>query len=418
MIHQQRYSVRSFPTFIVGTLLWLSGTACAEELPGVPDRPSIRHSDVVFMYDNPDMYEPYGCTVMGWAGSANQRRIELAHSKGVRLFSVSVGFLTEFSGMIDFNDEFLDAACRNFAGEPFVVPWLWDHKHKGQPAWWWCTNSPLYRRYLESRLRQRMPTGPDGLHIDDYRGTSGAFTWLSACFCRHCLAGFRQYLGDHVDQAELERLGITDLKDFDYRQFLIDRGVTPEDYQRRRDSLPLADEFYDFQVRSNTAYVAEYRKRAEQIRGKPLTLSVNSGLNDAQALAIAPQLTYFCCEVPHDAASLAAPTHPIYVYKLGEGLERPITSTASGQDWAYVYEHNKPCLVRMWIALSYALGQNLMAPHRQWCYTQEKGTHWYSGPTDEYAYMYRFVREHASLLDGYEAVAPVAVVYDNAANRR
>jgi hypothetical protein len=232
------------------------------------------------------------------------------------------------------------------------------------------------------------------------------------------MAAFRQYLADNVSEAKLRELGITDLSNFDYRKFLIDRGVAPDEYNRRRAGLPLAGEFYDFHVKANTAYVGQYRKRAEQIRGKPLTLCVNSGLSNAHALAIAPQLSYFCCEVLHGASSLAPAKHPIYVYKLGDGLDRPIASTASGQDWAYVNEHNKPCLVRSWIALSYAFGNNLMAPHRQWCYTKEKGTHWYSGPTEEYAYVYRFVRQHARLFDNYEAVAPVAVVYDNAANRK
>ena len=268
-------------------------------------RPGIRHSDVVFMYDDAKMYEPYGCTVLGWAGHADQKHIEGAHTQGVRLFTVSVGFLTEFQGMIDFSEDFPDAAARDYSGEPFVVPWLWDHKHKGQPAWWWCTNSPLYRQYLESRLRQQMPTGPDGLHIDDYRGSSGAVTWLSACFCRHCMAAFRQYLAEKVDPAELRQLGISDLEKFDYHQFLIDRGVTAQQYKQERWRMPLADAFLDFHVTANTKYVGEYRQLAEQIRGRALTLSVNSGLDDAQALAIAPQLTYFCCEVPHNAVSLA-----------------------------------------------------------------------------------------------------------------
>ena len=87
--------------------------------------------------------------------------------------ATSVGFLTESAASIDFSPDFLDAACRNFEGKPFVVPWLWDHKHKGQSAWWWCTNSPLYRKYLEQRLAEVMKAQPDGLHIDDYRGTSG-----------------------------------------------------------------------------------------------------------------------------------------------------------------------------------------------------------------------------------------------------
>ncbi len=56
--------------------------------------------------------------------------------------------------------------------------------------------------------------------------------------------------------------------------------------------------------------------------------------------------------------------------------------------------------------------------HHQWCYTTEKGTHWYNGPAEQYAWLYQFVRRSARLLDGYEAVAPVAVVYDNAARRQ
>ena len=381
--------------------------------------PALRRSDVVFMYDDPKQYEAYGCTALGWAGSADPKRVEAAHAKGVRLFSSSVGFLTEWSGMIDYSPEdFLDAACRNFEGKPFVVPWLWDHKHKGQPAWWWCTNSPLYRKYLESRIARMMKAPLDGLHIDDYRGTSGAVTWLSAGFCRHCTAGFREYLQQNVPKEKLAALGISDLTKFDYRQFLLDRGVTPERYRKERARLPLAAEFLDFQVKADNAFVAQYRKRAEELRGQPLALCVNSNITDPHALMIAPQLTFFGCEVGHDAAARKVPLTPVYAYKLADGVGRPVASTASGQDWAYVAENKLPGLVRPWIALSYAMGHHFMAPHRQWCYTEKKGTHWYTGPAEEYAYMYQFVRQNARLLDRYEAVAPVAVVYDNAARRR
>jgi len=380
---------------------------------------ALRRSDVVFMYDDPKQYEAYGCTVLGWAGSGDPKRVEAARAKGVRLFCSSVGFLTEWSGMIDFSPgDFLDAACRNFDGKPFVVPWLWDHKHKGQPAWWWCTNSPLYRKYLESRIARMMKAPLDGLHIDDYRGTSGAVTWLSAGFCRHCMAGFREYLERNVPKEKLAALGITDLAKFDYRQFLVDRGVTPERYRKERGRLPLAAEFLDFQVKAENAYVAEYRKRAEELRGRPLALCVNSGITDPHGLVIAPQLTFFCCEVGHDAAARKVPLGPVHAYKLADGVGRPVASTASGQEWAYVADHKVPGLVRTWIALSYAMGHHFMAPHRQWCYTEKKGTHWYSGPAEEYAYMYQFVRRSARLFDRYEAVAPVAVVYDNAARRR
>lgn len=401
----------------IGLAFFTMGSATLAIRAGEPVR-AIHRSDVVFMYENPDLYDAYGCTVMGWAGHANREHIENAHQKGVRLFSVSVGFRTEFQGMIDFNPNFMDAASRNFGGEPFIVPWLWDHKYKGQPAWHWCTNSPLYRAYLESQLVQRMATGCDGLHIDDYTGSAGMVSWQAACFCSHCMAGFRDYLKRNLPPGKMAELGIADLETFDYRQFLLDHGVTVSDYSGRRASLPLSDEFLNYQVQAATDYVAAYHRRAQEIRGGPLALSVNSSLNDPLALVIARHLSYFCCEVHHDSSRRAVPQHPVYIYKLADGLDRPVAATASGQDWADVQANNLPGLVRTWIAFSYAHGHNFMAPHHQWCYTNEKGTHWYNGPTEEYAWMYRFVRANARLLDCYEAIAPVALVYDNAAQRR
>ncbi len=378
---------------------------------------AIRRSDVVFMYDNPEMYEPYGCTVLGWAGRADREHIARAHEKGLRLFSVSVGFRTEFRGMIDFSEDFLDAACRTFADEPFIVPWLWDHKHKGEPAWHFCTNSPLFREFLYSRLQRRMAQEPDGLHIDDYEGTAGMVTWQQACFCRHCMAGFREYLKENLSAEDRAALEIGDLDGFDYRQFLLDLGVTADDYNRRRASLPLSGEFLDYQIKAVHQFVAEYRRRGAELRGKSITLSVNSPLSPAQRLVIAPHLSYFCCEIGHAAASRQSPTHPIYIYKLADAVDRPVTATASGHDWAYVSEHNLTGLIRHWAALSYAHGHMLMAPHRQWCYTKEKGTHWANFPAEDLAWVYRFVRQSERLFDCYEAVAPVGVVYDMAARR-
>ena len=379
---------------------------------------ALRRSDVIFMYDNPKLYEAYGCTAIGWGRLKTREEIADAHARGVRSYTKTVGFITEFRGMIDFSENFLDAAAHNFAGEPFTVPWLADHHHKGQPAWWLCANSPLCREYLESLLKERMLLDPDGLHVDDYRSSSHSVTFLSGGFCRHCLAGFRQYLADNVPAEKLSEIGISELDQFDYRQFLIDQGVTPQQYRQQRRQLPLAEEFEDFHVKANKAYVAQFHKLAQELCGKPLTLSVNAAGFTPGFLAITKHLSYFCCEVNHHASKLAPTTHPIYVYKMGEGLNRPVASTASGGDWAFVKEHNKPCLVRTWIALSYAFGQTLMAPQRQWCHTKEKGTHYYFGPTEQYAYLYRFIRDHAALFDGYETIAPVAVVYDNAARRK
>jgi len=379
---------------------------------------AIRRSDVVFMYDNPKLYEVYGCTVLGWAGAADPQRIALAHRKGLRLYAAHIGFRTEFRRVIDFRPDFMQGVCRDLDGKPITVPWLWDHKYKGQPAWHWCTNSPFYRSYLETRLKEVAAARPDGLQIDDYTGTAGPAFWGLGCFCRYCMEGFRKYLVKSLPPSRFKELGIKDPSSFDYAEFLRARGWTQQSFRKNRRHLPLYKEFLDFQLKEATAFVARYHRKLCRLAGSELTLSVNSSMSRPEALAIAPYLSYFCCEVSHQARSRKPPTHPIAVYKLGDGLNKPVASTAGGTDWDFVKEHNLPGLVRTWICLSYAFGHTFMAPHRQWCYSPKKGTHWYTGPTEEYAFLYRFVRRNASLFDNYEAVAHVAVLYDNAARRR
>lgn len=82
---------------------------------------------------------------------------------------------------------------------------------------------------------------------------------------------------------------------------------------------------------------------------------------------------------------------------MADAMNRPYTATASGGDWAFIKENNLPGLVSGWIALSYAAGQFLMVPHRQWCYTPEKGTHLSHGP------------DLQSRVDGVENHGPVGV---------
>jgi hypothetical protein len=128
-------------------------------------------------------------------------------------------------------------------------------------------------------------------------------------------------------------------------------------------------------------------------------------LNDFQSLDL------FSAEIPHHAEGHRFSDDPLVAYRLADAVGRPLASTASGQDWAFIKEQNLPGLVRGWIAFGYAAGHSLMAPNRQWCYTKEKGTHWYEGPKEKYAPLYQFVRQHATLFDDYRNHADLTVAY-------
>jgi hypothetical protein len=367
----------------------------------------LRHSDVVFMYQSDRAtYAQYGATVVAWGGKPTAA--SLAEAKGLK-FLGSVGMVTEFSRYHDrFSDSFEAGLCRDVQGQPVAVPWLTDHRHKGIPYWWCCTNQPQFRTYIRERVIATMQSGADGLHIDDHLGTAGSL-WLGTCFCDRCLGGFRKYLAT-LPQQRLQELAIAAPERFDYRQVILQWQAEDSSEERRPPQHPLWYEWTVFQCRSAADFIHELRELAADTAGHAVPVAANAGLLWPRHLADYRSLDLFSAETDHHATGRRLSDAPLMAYRLADAVGRPYASTASGGDWAFVKEHDLDGLVRGWIALSYAAGHRLMAPHRQWCYTPQLGTHWYQGPADRYAPLYRFVHENADLFDGYQAHADLTVV--------
>lgn len=388
------------------------------------ERPNLKESDVVFMYSaEPSLYEAYSGTVVGWAGrarsknqvdiSAFRKRVEEAHIRGLR-YCGSVDFVVDFGGFIDFcPDRFIDSVCRDLEGNPITVPWLWDHKHKGHPAYWFCTNSPDFQAYLLDQVERACLAPIDGLHIDDWRGTYACASWFGGCFCKHCREGFRNWLKERFSGESLKERGIEDIESFDIQAFYKAKGISAERWRRENTKLPLGDLFVEFQKEKMLEVVRGVFEYAERLRGKPLLRSVNSSASTPESLIVAPLVDYFCGEMEHSATTSQVPLEPAFVFRLLEGLGKPQAATAGGYDWAWIAEKEKPGLVRTWIAQAYAFGSTFMVPHHQWCYTQEKGTHWWRGKTEDFASIYRFIRQNSVLFDGYCSLSDIALLYTN-----
>lgn len=386
----------------------------------MPSRPRVEASDVVFMYApaEPKQYDLYFATVTGWGGRARSRerhaleeflaRVDEAKRRRMR-YCASVDFLVDFGGFIDFcPDRFMDSVCRDLNGKPLTVPWLHDHSHKGHPAYWFCSNSPDYRAYLIDQTERACLAPIDGLHIDDYRGTSACAAWNGGCFCEHCIREFREYL------KRAGKLSASEAESFNYRDYLLQQGITAERYRQNPWTVPFGAEFQRFQREAMMALVKQVYEHAERTRRKPLLRSVNSGASSPEALLVEPLVDYFCGEVDHHAASSKVSVEPLFVYRLVEAFNKRQTATASGWDWAWIAANEKPGMVRAWIAQAYAFGSVFMVPHNQWCYTPEKGTHWWRGKPEEFAHLYRFVREHRDLFDGHLPLTTTLLEVDDA----
>ena len=377
----------------------------------------MKHSDVVFMYPaDPEIYEVYEATWVAWGGSSPER-VREAQAIGIH-YAASMWTLTAGAENLHKRSDLRDAVSKDILLEPIIVPWQWDHTYEGTPTYFGCTNNPTFREFSRDRVISAMQTGADGLHIDDHLGSAGSF-WHGGCFCDFCVSGFREFLKAQNHQDELEKHNIR-IDDFNYRDFLRERVSTRDEYKKRRGELPLTELYWLYQVKSAAAFVLELRKLAEEVKGGPITCSANTGIQNPVHLVATFNLTHCVCEVDFRHSGKNPPdASPVIAFKLGDAIGKSVAATASGQNWAYAHAHNNAVgMVRLWIAESYALGHRLMAPHRKWAFTQEKGTHWYQSKPEDFAYLYQFVKKNADLLDGYEPYSQIALVFCNTSARR
>jgi hypothetical protein len=391
--------MKTFKLFLTG-LLAAPVFQCAAQLP------VLKRSDVVFMYQTDrQTYQDYGATVLAWGGRPTQKSLEAA--QGIKFFG-SVGMVTEFSRYYErFPQTYEQGLCRNLQGQPYKVPWLTDHQHKGVPFWWCCTRQPLFRQYISERVADTVKAGAAGVHIDDHLGTAGSLG-SGGCFCDRCVAEFPDYLAA-LPKEELARLELPNPAGFNYREVLSD--WLAQQTGRKITAHPLWRHWRIYQFRGAARFMAELRALAAKTAGRPVPMSANACLLWGPHLSDYQALDFFSAEIEHHALQRQFSDSPLVAYRLADAVGRPLASTASGGDWAFIKEQNLPGLVQGWIAFGYAAGHSLMAPHHQWCYTPQKGTHWYDGPKDKFAPLYQFARQNANLFDDYQNYADLTVAF-------
>jgi len=373
---------------------------------------TLEHDDVVFMYTpkDTDPLVEYRATFIAWGGAHKAARVKELHELGIHCTG-TMWCLTAGAETLHENADAREAVCRDITGEPILVPWLQDAQHfyEDTKPLFGCTNTPAFRAHTRKTVCNAMAGGADGLHIDDHLGAAGSLH-CGGCFCDRCMKRFAEHLQQN-DSAELRaQAGVKSFDGFDYRTIVRNHASTKEEYMKVREQIPLMREYADMQLNAAAEHTVQLGKLAAEIVRHPITLSANCCLPWENHMVVIPNLTHIVGEVPHDAKEGVANLGlTVSAYRFAEALGKPIAATAHGWDWAHVKEKDCKNLVRLWIALSYACGQRFMAPHRMWCHTPEKGTHWYYGPTQFYAPLYQFVRRNRELFRDMQTAGPLAV---------
>jgi hypothetical protein len=369
----------------------------------------LEKSDVVAMYKATDLqtYSDYGTTVLAWGGAHTIEDVRVLTEMGIHATG-SMWCLTAGAEALHKNADLREATCRDIENKPIAVPWLHDHVYEGTPSLWGCTNHPTFRAHMRAKVCEAMAGGAYGLHVDDHLGTASPAAWQGGCFCDYCVEGFRRHLQRAGNPEHLRQAGVASWDGYDYRDTVRKYAKTREEYLRVQQSIPLHQEFVDYQVQQAAENVRQLKRLAEDIVGREVSLSANAGLPSLMHTVVTPYLSYLVAEVEHHASQGTSQLlEAVRAYRMAEAIGKEVAATAAGWDNAYIYEHGSEQLMCTWIALAYACGQRFMMPSRMWCYTKEKGTHWYQGRTEVFAPLYRFVREHRRLFDGLATVGPL-----------
>ena len=394
---------------------------------------ALKRSDVLITRPcGMDVYRRYRATGLGWGflpepdrrglppDEEMMRDVDEAHRCGVK-FQGRVELDADWMGMIDYDSNFMESTVRDLDNQP-AVTW-WTHTYKGHPSYHYCTNAPGYRQYLFYQLDRVMRAGTDWLMIDSAIPTIGALNArYGGCFCAHCLAGFRDYLEESLSPAQLAAHEIDSLDGFDYRQFLLSRGISDARYRAEilafPPKLPLAKQFFDFQWREVNALFREFKRRAQAYGDVPM--SSNSPFYWAEFMYAIDAHDFYTNEMDYKPPEEEIlPSEPIYTFKLADALGRLIAITGVPRAFEPYRLRDRPGHIRLWIAQAYAHGHVFMAPDKMWTLRNPgQPDRWYHSQAGDYEDLYHFIRDYTELFEGYEAAASVALVFSNQAVRR
>lgn len=166
-----------------------------------------------------------------------------------------------------------EACCRDLDGQPLLTDWVIcpDREHI---CHFMDRNNPVWREYLKAIIRIQIDAGVAGVQLDESETPLGAFGY-GGCFCKDCMAGFREYLqGLEADQLPDELAG-TDLTSFDYAQYLRDHGVKAQTPVK---VLPMGRLYAHYAVESTRKHFAEiagYIKEYGRSQGREVLVGGN-----------------------------------------------------------------------------------------------------------------------------------------------
>lgn len=345
----------------------------------------------------------------------------IAHDYQARsLASISFGTFYPFADVSDLPDKVSEAFVVDINGSPttdgmYVVIDVLD---------------PTAQEYIFELGKSWIDDGADGFWMDIPNGTSHVFGW-GGPFSDDSDRMFAEHLGERFSASELQELGVGDLDDFSYRDFVLTGGYE-DAWSQDPFSVPLAYEYYKALRSAQTQVVAklilDLHGYAESL-GRDLSIAANwfplSSFTDVDHYR--PELDLHFFEHFYYSKALdgwpsptdypcGLPAWPSYKHAVGLGKEAVVlTSVAYFSYLMSLPVDQATSMVLHWLAEAYAHQGYLDHYDNPFDYGTEgrPGDYIPAGSVDREMLIpyYTFIREHPEFFSDLVTYADVAVVY-------
>ena len=202
--------------------------------------------------------------------------------------------------------ELYDAIALTIDGE-YVVDWVQRTKRNPTPLTRVLLH-PTWQAFLKEQVRRLVDAGVNIVFFDAPNASAyaAADSVYNGDFHPVIMEAFREYLWETYSESELGNMGITDIENFNYKDWLIENGYA--DQVRSTDinirfQVPLWDEFYFFLVDEETKAVADLliytRDYIDQQGRQDVAITLNVNDFHQTSIPILHLLTYFWHEYPY-----------------------------------------------------------------------------------------------------------------------
>lgn len=335
------------------------------------------------------------------------QQIKRAEKYGT-LIGASLGTRTAWREFIDFQKSDIEQlVCKNIDGEFLKIPDERDSFYNGFPAFWFTSNSMEFRRYQKYKVRQIVKAKAHGLLIDDPIGSTAALLWFNGCYNVQDNEKFNLFLEKKSKLDDIRAQGYNDIKAFNIYDL----------HQKFRsidaDKRPLFQLLLNYFMESALDGFLDLKKVVREEAKTSIPITCNIDPTSSLAIGFLPHLDYFSFECEMGAKTMGLKHFKdVFTFKVAEALKKPIAIVGNGDDHAEVATNNLSGMVRSWIAQAYANGGFFMVPYHLYSYKPEKGVFWYEPDLRDFEPLYKFIKSHRYLFDGFKSIATTGILCD------